>query len=447
LKNRDIISENYRKQVESHLDDLANGIIPDMNSEKDIEETWSEITDGLDIDDVWKNISADLDYIMPVRDYYSYLIKLIAAVIVILSGLISVNKMDESNVNGSAIPEIPGVKVKKEVISVFPGTQPLPAERDSGKPSIKQTLVSSTESEAIKFTQGKGEKTQPEPTSRISFSTNKADTIRLPATNHVYTEYITGILANDSLMEVSQPNLKKGVDNLTIPIKPSLQYSFSTKPDPTGGGSVVSGGGKLFYAGIITNLKNTWLLNSETIDGLKPESLNSSVMVFYLDMGLTFGYELSKKWQLQSDAFLFSPNGQEYHKYLYGHYVTKRIDLRYSSFDFLLKYKVKEIRSVFPGSSIYISAGPYIAYLRNAHQKIDEDATSLYSNYRKTDYGIKIAAEFELNIFNDLYISPGVLFSAGAINIFKGSDFLPASFGTTRTGSLEFHLAFYYKFK
>ena len=91
--------------------------------------------------------------------------------------------------------------------------------------------------------------------------------------------------------------------------------------------------------GLTASVKNTWLLNNETMEGLKSESFTSTEISFYPDIGLSMNYLLRKKWSLQADGFLYSFTGQQYHGYIHGLYAPKKITLKYSLIALSVKYK------------------------------------------------------------------------------------------------------------
>jgi hypothetical protein len=198
--------------------------------------------------------------------------------------------------------------------------------------------------------------------------------------------------------------------------------------------------------GITTLFKNTWLLNHETYNGLNSESLNTTEVVFFPDVGLSLSYSFNKTWLLQADGLLSSNTGQEYLEYIYGCYSRKKITLNYLTITLSVKHKFTVSRHFIPRSSINVLAGGYISFLHYAYQKINTDLDNIESQYEKSDFGARLGGEFELEIFNQLSLAPGLFLSLGVPNIYKGTSNIPGYLRKTHNGSAEFQLAFYYHF-
>ncbi len=190
--------------------------------------------------------------------------------------------------------------------------------------------------------------------------------------------------------------------------------------------------------------KNSWLLNNETLDGLKSESLTTTEIVFFPDVGLSLSYSLNKNWLLQADGLIFSNTGQKYLGYYYGHYSRKEITLRYSTFALSVKYKNIGKEFSKHRSSINLLGGGYLSVLHSVNRKINFETENISSQYRKFDLGIRLGGEFELQILDQLSVAPGLFISLGIPNIYKGNSNIPDYLRRTHTGSAEFHLAFYF---
>jgi hypothetical protein len=168
--------------------------------------------------------------------------------------------------------------------------------------------------------------------------------------------------------------------------------------------------------------------------------------VFFPDVGLSLSYSLNKTWLLQVDGFLSSNTGQEYLDYIYGHYSRKKITLNYSTIALSVKHKFTGSVNFMPRSSINVLAGGYVSFLHYAYQKINTDVENIGSQYGKFDFGVRLGGEFELQIFDQLSLAPGLFLSIGIPNIYKGDGYIPGYLRRTHNGSAEFHLTFYYHF-
>ena len=87
------ISDNYRKQVDNFTDNQSGLNSYDPLNQDELDEIWEEISTEMDMDVVWDGISADLDVVMPVDSGHSIIFKSIAVVLIILFGMIPVQKI------------------------------------------------------------------------------------------------------------------------------------------------------------------------------------------------------------------------------------------------------------------------------------------------------------------------------------------------------------------
>jgi hypothetical protein len=290
---------------------------------------------------------------------------------------------------------------------------------------------------------------------------NKTDLIQgtpIPVSNEIVSKVLAASEIADSNMVISLdkiPTEKSNIPRVLFPgdlekIKVLSKTDFDSLKlnvnSSTAGFSMPSTDRGRISGGLITLFKNTWLLNYETLDGLTSESLNTTEIVFFPDVGLSLSYSLNKTWLLQVDGFLSSNTGQEYLDYIYGHYSRKKITLNYSTIALSVKHKFTGSVNFMPRSSINVLAGGYISFLHYAYQKINTDVENIGSQYGKFDFGVRLGGEFELQIFDQLSLAPGLFLSIGIPNIYKGDGYIPGYLRRTHNGSAEFHLTFYYHF-
>ena len=92
MDRKDKISDNYRKQVDELLDNQSDLDLFIPLNQEELDEIWEEISTEMDIGEVWNEISSDLDIVMPVDSGSGIIVKSIAAVLIILIGMIPVRK-------------------------------------------------------------------------------------------------------------------------------------------------------------------------------------------------------------------------------------------------------------------------------------------------------------------------------------------------------------------
>jgi hypothetical protein len=441
LKEKDKISDDYRKQVDELIDNPSNLNLFKPLNEGELDKLWEEISAEMDIGEVWNNISSDLDIVTPVDSGSSIIVKTISAVLIILTGMIPAKKvfLDSGIRQPDILTEIKqneqpaeqllknrsgnidiGEKIKKDVSSGL--SKSYSKSDDGNKPDLaERNRTGNTYETAV-------------------IISNQTDFKDLPAlyTNHTSIEQsiiLPIVIPDDNLRRIS-------VSVKTDNNKPGLRNNYSIT-----GNSFPSATGSRISLGLITIFKNTWLLNYETFYGLKSESLNSSEIVFFPDMGISLNYSLNKRWQIQADGFFFSRAGQDYYGYYYGHYSKKEITLNYSTIALSAKYRFTGKSHSIPCSSINLLAGAYLSLLNQANQIINTDLQNIRSEYQKYDLGVRLGSEIEFHLFDNFSLAPGLFLSLGIPNIYKGNSYIPGNLRSTHNGSAEFHLAFYYHFE
>ena len=445
MKKKDKISDNYRKQVDDLLDDQSGFNFNNPLNQEELDEMWEEISTEMDMDEVWNGISSDLDVVMPVDSGYSLVVKSIAVVLIILFGMIPVQKilLDSHNDQPDKFIEKKQNEQPAEMTA-----KNKPGDPNAGEP-VKGDLSS-----ALRSSFDKNEDSN-KPTPAESNRTALTQGTPIPVNNEIVSKVLAASGMTDSNLVVFPDNIpieKSGIppalfhyDLKKIKLFSKTDFDslkINDNPSIAGSSFPLTERGKI-SAGLITLVKNTWLLNHETFDGFKSESLTTTEIVFHPDVGLSLNYSLNKNWLLQADVFFSSNIGQEYLKYIYGHYSRKKITLNYSTMDLSVKHKFTGSGNFIPRSSINVFAGSYISFLHYAYQKINTDLENIGSQYGKFDFGIRLGGEFELQIFNQLSIAPGLFLSIGIPNIYKGTGNIPGYFRQTHNGSAEFHLAFY----
>ena len=100
MKEKDKISDIYRKQVDELLENQSGRTIPEPLNQGELDEIWNEISTDMDLGEVWNDISSDLDIVMPVDSGSGIILKTVAAVLIILIGMVPVKKaIPDSNIS------------------------------------------------------------------------------------------------------------------------------------------------------------------------------------------------------------------------------------------------------------------------------------------------------------------------------------------------------------
>lgn len=448
MKDKDKISGIFRILIDEHIDSQSNNKPVSKTERDDINESWDAISFELDIDEVWTGISHKLDKIMPAGSDSGLILKFVAGILIVLSGISPVKNYfkDSGNLNpktsalyplyensgepasGNSGADRSSVEGPDSIINPVPTSLP-PINGSSG---ISTDAEVSTNNLKDSIPVGKSQ---------------DADLTNLNIQGEISAEgSISGI--NNEEKEIADPEVSAVENPEKIKLSCLKEFAGPAKTEivPASVFPLSSNGRGRFSGGYIAILKNTWLLNNETFDGLKSESLNTTEIVIFPDVGLSLIYSVNNRLFIQSDGFFYSNTGQKYFQYISGHYSRKKIILRYSTIALSAKYKFIVNRGLIPCSSINLIAGGYLSALHHADQKINSDLEHIGSQYRGYDLGVRLGSEIELPLNYYFSLAPGIFVSYGIPNIYKGDSYIPGYLRKTHNGNAEFHLSFYYNF-
>lgn len=195
------------------------------------------------------------------------------------------------------------------------------------------------------------------------------------------------------------------------------------------------------YLGVSTSLKNTWLLNTATMAGLRKYDLNTTLPGFGFNLGISGRRQLSPGLALQGDLSFISQTGQRYNRYMEGQYVSENIMLSYTTLTLALKYTFAERVRGNNSMKYNLYIGPYAGLLGSAETRIDSERDNITSRYSRSDWG-GIAG-----IGHDIYPSPNLCISTalfvrhGFTNIYSGDESVPADLRYTNTGAIELFIS------
>jgi hypothetical protein len=185
--------------------------------------------------------------------------------------------------------------------------------------------------------------------------------------------------------------------------------------------------------GLTASVKNTWLLNKATYSGLEKNTLHTTVPDFGKDIGVLLDYTVSEKLGVSGEAII-AEMGQKYKEYRHGKYVTREVNLKYYTFNLLLKYKINRFLGE-RGSDIVI--GGYGSALSSAHEVINDEAIDQKNQFSTHDFGAVIGYEFNREVLKNVIFTSGLRFNYGFRNVYIEE--------ITSTGSLALNFAIKYK--
>jgi len=393
-------------------------------SQEEIDQIWEEISSDLEIEELWGRISDNLDVVIPERSRYSIIAKSVAALIIILIGMVPVLRkaMNEIDQSHHGIADIIYQVEQAPVMNLIDSQEGIGIHHAENKSTV-QNAEEKTTSDYRHYPGVTISDIQFHPdlviTTEEKILENKKGELSLP--------YIDPELAG-RFIEINRDSLKK-TRSLTSGINLTVLNEIGR-----------------ISCGLSMSFKNTWLLNNETFEGLRPASLTRTRFVFFPDLGLNLNYSFNSNWQLQAEAFFYSVTGQKYNKYESGHYISKEITLRYSTIAI-------SARRRFPGSSWFPSgmsfgaqAGFYFSVLQQADLRKDLNIKDIRSQFHGFDIGLRLAGEIELPLSENYSIAPGISVSLGFPNIYNDNDKIPGYLRRTRNGNEGFYFSFYYHF-
>ena len=367
------------------------------------DDVWENISNQLDIDDTWNNISYRLDSMDRLARWERYSQLIAASILLLLLPYYFIQKYSyqKSGWNDQILIENNKITPEKNI-------------KDQSKDIQKVTTISKKENKI---------KTFDDNIIRHNF---------IAAENQVNR----GTKRRSDLKKTEKKNLKQKpmkYSNLTV-VEPVNEIKAETK--------TVSHTPNKYYVGFSTSVKNNWLINNTTMNGLDKYELNATVPDFGKDIGLIAGLELSDHWTIQLESYIVSDMGQKYHEYINGHYLTREIDINYYKNTLLLKYKWNTISQSFSNVLFGVSG----SFQENAVEKVGESQMQLddISNF---DLSGVIGYDHEFPVLNNIMFVSGIRLNYGFKNIYKGDNTIPASFRMTTTASIDFNMSVKYQFK
>lgn len=424
-----------------------------------IDEVWNNIESELDIDEVWGKIDEKLEKEDKSPVFLQYRRWLAAAVLLLLVGLVSLMHIFTSDVTQP-------LTAKKHQYNEQ-SNKATPKQQDEAEKSV-ETLSDICNDSVLK---------KSDDASLLVADTKKNDIATLLRDEPDAIATITrcpdeessniahspmSASGSFSMPQVNLPLERKGAF-IELPNPINLAEASQIKNNeitntywmasfrPVNFGEPVE---KLPYdrkdskwtTGVIAAVKNTYLLNHETLDGFSPSGMNSASLTFQPDLGLNVQYALTQRYILESNIFVSSSASQNYHFYTYGEYVSKEMQLNYMASEVLIKQNSK--RSYLKDKLIRRNvAGVYVAHMNSATEKVSNDLQDVSSRYATLDYGVMLGQEFELLSNGPVKISTGITLKYGLPNVYQGDANIPANFNKTHNASVEFRVGLAYRWK
>jgi hypothetical protein len=389
----------YKRRIESH-------------SERPPEEIWEKIQDDLDIDNAWQHISAELKHqgrIVFLR-HMGYAAAAAAAVILFILMLVP-SQIAENNyykhtqtVENKTYPApLTSIGEAEEINTA--------ATRNNRENRLREKMISSLEQPL----QG------PELIMNENESVSNTDNTPEPGLTHLNS--------GDIRLAYNQGNPKNIIQTERTREIPKLD----NEEPPV----------RSFYVGTSGQFSNSWLLSNKTLYSIRESPYSSVEPARNNAISIMAGLSFTDRFDMQFESQFNNNSGQIYNEYVNGDFITNQIQLKYTSFILSGRYRfIKESKHI--PVSHHIVVGTYGSYLQHAYQDINQNTENIRGSYKNYDLGLIIGYEIDSKLTRSLVLSTGARIDPGLINIFKGSDDLPADFNRTYTTSLGVQVSLKY---
>lgn len=430
----------YKSWLDNLSEPAPEGVWNSIADELDIDQAWAGISEELDLDYVWRNVEMELptETVLPgsvtsTAKFHKYFWIAAAIILLTLTTPISESPKQNPGAQSAASKENSG-STGKQTISPKDETY-----ASSLKPKIEKKIAVAMDS-LIDTNNSDRKKIDTE----ITELKEEAEISR-----HVlYNSLITSQPASESLTKMSikalQPKYKHVFNPVDSVERSDLrQRSALIVNTPESDSLYETGRNVKWRFGIIGSIKNTWLINDETANGLKRSSLNHTKVTYGKEFGVTLQRSIGKRSFLQAEYYLNSEIGQDYQNYIDALYQSKNIRLQYQKLQIAYSRKILERGFMF---SPHILGGFYASKLKIADVTIGGENGNVTKEYTPWDYGVLLGIETEFKLNDKLVIVPGIRTSYGFRNIFEGTSQITSYFNKTNTATIGFSVAVKYQY-
>lgn len=256
---------------------------------------------------------------------------------------------------------------------------------------------------------------------------------------------------NDSVNTISNPSAENSTVSLPVRLA-GIQPIETTQPlnpeNNSGQGNpqvhILPVG---FYFGNSFAVNNSWLLNNDTKNGMKKNTLDDVNPYWGNSYALLSGYNFSDKFSAQVEWMIYNKQGQKYIDYNEGHQTTRDELLNYTQFNLLIKKKITRMafKAKTPLSFCTI-AGIHYSILKSAKDVINGKTISDKDDYFNNNYGVILGLGYEISMKKHWIISTSLQIDTYLRNVCKGSPSVPAYFDRTYISSIGMQAGVAYLF-
>lgn len=450
----------YKQWLESLQEPAPEGAWDSIADQLDIDQAWEGISESLDIDDVWNQVEQNLPQTVPAAP--NHLPKLFwAAAIVALFTLttpvtdqlihqpVQKNKRSNTVTTNKSLHDSQKAEVietaKDHAAPVVTGEQ----SQNLSKEKKSKLVVSSQAGEGHKITSHKSENSstdysvsEPSGIPTISVPEEKFSEKQLPVVPVQIPEENIVLPARENEHAVTELMQQVQPDSIQKEIKTDSTKRLAVQEESTDSAQQEKPlRTSRWQVGLIGAVKNTWLINPETSNGLKRSSLTNTKVTWGKEVGVLVQRSIGRKSFIQAEYYFYSEIGQRYQQYIDALYQTKDITLNYQKLQLVYRTRVFQTRKLPP---VYVAAGFHASRLDVASTSIGGEGQVVTEQYMPWDYGVLAGLESEFFLTEKIIVVPGIRASYGMRNIYGGNTQSPANLNKTNTATLGFSLALKY---
>ncbi|MDP3556234.1 MAG: hypothetical protein Q8T03_02605 [Bacteroidota bacterium] len=389
---------------------------------------WSSVNRQLNIDKVWKRISAELDR-RPVFYYWRRIAGIAALLLLLLSGSFyflnkptqfaytpdKFNQQEQNNSNESFIPnnDNTSVKEKNKRNQLFAQKQNSNAEINNSNNIDNRNLQQNNSTQ--KFIVNK---------TIINDKRSKKFTDE----NTVTSSQSFPIALSDSMPLIAMIPIKSiFIENNSIP-EPIFSPLSLSDNNPTDTTLVRK---KRFELGVTYSYNNTWIINNNTRKSFDENSLIQTIPTFVGSYGITANYNIYNNSAISAEFYINSKYIQKYDEFIEGTFNSKSTESNYYKFTLLYQFNINQNPYKKIPSKYTFKAGVYGSSLKTIKHDYNRIITTDTDKYTATDYGIKLAIGQE-KTFKHIIIGYGLNAEYGFKNIFDGNMQMSKDFNVTK---------------
>jgi hypothetical protein len=454
VKTKDQFIEWLREKILQNQAEPPANTWQEIADELDLEESWAEINDELDLDNVWQKLDARLDHYNELLRFENINYGLsVAAVLILLVGLFFQAPFQAASLRQNhhqgmrladidKVPSTPSAEDKGFLLELSPDKAHIPEEQAQINTISVQKSKSRTRQQPPGLAAQRPQQPRPaQPEEKDAF---------VEAQNYQgngsgrgeYTGWMVETIARKPFMEeLPSMGVPHDVNSAEKPFVSGIEMLPVWNENRSGNFYPNA------YIGIGSAFKLSGLLNSKTWHALERTSLLSSAPSWQQDVYLLYGHKIGNRLYLQADFYLQDKVGQQYNEYREGNYGSFQDVLSYQSTGVNLSWCPKQVGyGKFP---VFVrwTGGLYGGRLLSAEEKAFSGTVSRTAEYTRFHAGMLAGYEYDVLLHEQVMLSYGIRSRFDLLNIYSGTEDIPASFRKTRAASLDFSLSLKYLIK